>query len=615
MFSRTATWDGRAQRVLLRYRYDPPMNDALKRLGGRFDPGPKVWYISGVPDLQLLQNLEGLGFEIDAALQRTLSGETAAPPAQAFAPPAVARIAGTQTLPLPTHAGDVTVGELVRSATRAVERAFPDALWVVGRVSGVERSLRKASGWLSFQLADEDQHGRAGATISVFLASDAWSRIRNRLEEVGLSLADGMMLRLRGVLSLYDRAGSLNLRGIDCDPRFSQGELALRRERVLAQIAAEGLTTRNQALPVPSLPLRIVVLTSHGSDAWHDLTGRLAESGWPFRVTTLDVRVQGDGLVPSVIRALAWVRRNVDDFDVCVITRGGGARADLAGWDDVRVAREVATLPCKVLVAIGHDQDRCALDELAWSARTPTDAANQLVDGVAAVDAALRVAATRLADLGHDAIARGEARLQRSASRLPLFVQRLVSQQEKLLGQAGLRVRGAARMHLQSREQAVQLVAPGVARGARRRLALATTALDTASSRLSPSAVHQRLDTHGERLHGAGAQLHRAALRHLDQLQTALDSRARVVRAMDPQRLVERGFVVLRDTNGRVISSVASLSPGHIVLASLADGGASLTVDAVTRAPRSGPDDRVAAEPPPPNFVAPRRTKSRPSPE
>src|SRR5690606_19126440 len=172
----------------------------------------------------------------------------------------------------------------------------------------------------------------------------------------------GALPIFRGRITFYERGGRLQLQMSDIDPDFTLGRLAADRERVLRQLAAEGLLDREARLPRPLLPMRLGLVTSAGSAAEHDLLDELRASGIGFTVVPADVRVQGARPPTSVPRGLRAVAAR--GVVLVLLVRGGGAATDLAAFDGEVIARAIAELEVPVLTGIGHDIDRSVADEV-----------------------------------------------------------------------------------------------------------------------------------------------------------------------------------------------------------------------------------------------------------
>ena len=255
----------------------------------------------------------------------------------------------------------------------------------------------RAQRHLYLSLVERGADERVAAKVSCVMFANTRARVERKLAAQGLEVQDEVQVRVLVRVQVYEAQGRYQLLVEDIDPNYSAGELARRREEVVRAVREAGLADANRGLPWPTLPLRVALLTSAGSDAYHDVLSSLGASGYGFSVDAYDVRVQGDGLAPTVLRALAAVSARASRYDAVIVTRGGGSRVELSAWDDLEVALALARCPVKALVAIGHEQDTSALDELAESYKTPTAAGEALVARVASVEELLTHQRERLA--------------------------------------------------------------------------------------------------------------------------------------------------------------------------------------------------------------------------
>src|ERR687893_438686 len=296
--------------------------------------------------------------------------------------------------------GDPTwsVPELGEAIGLSLRAAFPDEVWVRGVIRNLNPGRRGGTVW--FDLVEPAVGGDLSrppqASLSVVLFDMARRRVNARLTDAGggVRMSDGTEVRLRGRLTFYDRGGRLQLQMSDIDPAFTLGRLAADRERLLRTLDAEGLLTRQAALPRPLVPLRLGLVTSRGSAAEHDVLDELRRSGIGFSIARADVRVQGSRAARSVEWGLQAVAAR--GVDAVLLVRGGGATTDLAAFDGEVIARAVAALGVPVLTGIGHDIDRSVADEVAHASyKTPTACAQAVVADVRAVE-------RRTADAGRE---------------------------------------------------------------------------------------------------------------------------------------------------------------------------------------------------------------------
>ncbi|GAA4767759.1 exodeoxyribonuclease VII large subunit [Microbacterium gilvum] len=215
---------------------------------------------------------------------------------------------------------------------------------------------------------------RSDAQISVRL----WSSVRARVPG-DLKTGDHVVACVKA--DYYPRGGDMSFQ-VSAMRHVGLGEQLERLERLRAQLRAEGLFDPQRKKPLPFLPHGIGLITGERSDAEKDVL-RNAELRWPrVRIRTAYAAVQGERSVPEILAALAQLDAD-PEIDVIVIARGGGDPQTLLGFSDERLLRAVAAARTPVVSAIGHENDRPLLDDVAdLRASTPTDAAKRIVPDV-----------------------------------------------------------------------------------------------------------------------------------------------------------------------------------------------------------------------------------------
>ena len=427
-----------------------------------------------------------------------------------------------------------SVTELNTTIREALRAAIPTSLWVRGEVQGLRRSR---PGHLYFQLVEKDaRRDRVQAAMDVALFRNHLLTVKAELRKVpGVELANDVEVRIRATVDVYPATGRLQLVMTGIDPVFTAGKLAADRERVLRALQAEGLLAANGARPLAAVPLRIGLITSAGSAAYHDFVHELEGSGYAWQVGLCDVRVQGANAPRRVVWALRRLARVAHDLDAVVIVRGGGSRSDLAPFDAESVAREIAAMPVPVLTGIGHEIDRTVADEVAHtSCKTPTACAQILVERV-------REFVDRLDTVSSAVVHRARAGCAVSDRELAGCVRRVRQGAPRAL------VRELAELE-RRRGRAEEL-------GSR----AARTAAATLDGRRALLATSVGRFTRGE-----------------DRRLEALTDR---LRALDPARVLERGYSITRDGDGRVVKRAVSLQVGDRIVTELRDGRAESTVD------------------------------------
>ncbi len=453
------------------------------------------------------------------------------------------------------------VAELSRAVTGSIEGAFPEELWVRGEIRDLNRST---AGHVYFDLVDVDAAGDE-AVLPVVLFSGTKEVVNRYLMRTGAGrMTDGTEVRIRGFVGYYPRQARVQLRMTRIDAEYILGRLAAVRERLLRQLAEEGLLDRNRSLTFPLVPLRVGLVTSEGSAAAADFLHELTASGYAFSVVLADTRVQGAGAAASVARALRAVASR--GVDVAALVRGGGSRSDLAAFDDETVARAVATLGVPVVTGIGHEIDETVVDRVAHrSFKTPTACAAGLVEAVAAYSAAVEAVWAGISR-------RGSLRLGAAAARL---------------ASAGRRLARTAR--------AAFLVGSGAADHAERRLRRAVAAALEGNDRhllglrsAIGADAGRRCREGAARIERAAGAVVAAAPRALAAADRRVGAAAAQVRALDPERILARGWSVTRDAAGRLVRSIEGVEPGGPLETTVAGGVIRSRVESVRRAGQDG---------------------------
>ena len=160
------------------------------------------------------------------------------------------------------------------------------------------------------------------------------------------------------------------------------GEILERIERLRKQLTAEGLTLDEDKQALPFLPNKIGLVTGRGSDAEKDVLEN-SKLRWPevdFEV--VNTMVQGEKAISEIIFAIGELDEN-PEVDVIIIARGGGSFQDLLIFSDEQLVRAAANAKTPIVSAIGHENDKPLLDDVAdLRASTPTDAAKRVVPDI-----------------------------------------------------------------------------------------------------------------------------------------------------------------------------------------------------------------------------------------
>jgi exodeoxyribonuclease VII large subunit len=420
-------------------------------------------------------------------------------------------------LPLPTV---YAVSELSRLLRDVLEANFT-AVWVEGEISNL---ARPASGHWYFTLKDGEAQLRA-----------AMFKPANRL--VRPPPNNGDQVRVRARISMYPARGDLQLICEHMEPAGLGAKLAA-LEALKAQLQAEGLFDPAIKRPVPVLPRRIGLVTSATGAAVQDVMTTLARRFPLAPVIVCPVLVQGDGAAPAIAQALRDPRW-ATEVDVLLLVRGGGSIEDLWAFNEALVVRAVRDCAVPVITGVGHETDTTLVDLAAdLRAPTPTGAAERAVPdqgelkiSIGRLMERLTLATARHLSQRRQQLERSTAQLlrQRPTRRLQLLAQRLddltsrlESHQRRALAQRGQGLTGLIQ-RLARRDPGARL-AEAVAR-------------------------HSELDR----------RLHAALQRGLATQQQRWQMADRTLQALSPNGVLARGFVLVRDAQGAVLTRAAQV--------------------------------------------------------
>lgn len=456
--------------------------------------------------------------------------------------------------------------ELNSLVREVLESTLERDYWVEAELSEV----REVRGHCYMELVQKDVFANTPvARASARCWQRTWMQLRPRFERVtGQPLHAGLKVLLRVHVNFHEAYGFSWIVN-DIDPTFTLGDMARRRLEIVRQLKEEGVFDMQRELELPMFCQRIAVISSAQAAGYGDFLKQLEnnELGLKFEVSLFPAVMQGEQVEQSIIEALNRIysenaalsefpersgssefseisessehseHSEYSDFsefselsgrfDCVVIIRGGGATADLSGFDTLELAENVAQFPLPIITGIGHDRDESVLDMVAFrQVKTPTAAAAFLIDHLAEVLQRVERSQTAVVACVNRRMQVEQLRLGRLAEKIPVLFSLMKTRQTARLDQLYDRMTTLAGRQL--------------------------------------SAANYRLST-------LAAQLFPLAERRLLRERHRLDLLVQRAEALDPQRLLSRGYsITLR--NGRAVRSAEELNPGDHIETRLANG-------------------------------------------
>ena len=418
-----------------------------------------------------------------------------------------------------------SVAALLHAVSDALAARFA-ACTIRGEISGFSQA---SSGHCYLSLKDAE-----GNTALIRCAM-----FRRAASLLDFAPADGQLVEVRGRLAVYEPRGELQF-VIESMQRAGAGALFEQFLKLKVRLEAEGLFDPQRKRGLPRLPRRVGVVTSLGAAALHDVLTALARRAPHVEVIVYPSLVQGGDAPATIVKAIETAGQRAE-VDVLIVCRGGGSLEDLWAFNDERVVRAIAASPLPVLCGVGHETD-VTLADFAADVRAPTP--------------------TAAAELVSPTQEDGQATLAAVAAVMTRRMHHVVDTQAQALDRATLR-----------------LMRPvdGVRRHAQR--------LALLRQRMSGLAM-QSVPRQRQRCTEWGARLQRAIGVTLAARQQRLASLEGRLVALNPRRVLARGYAWLSDDQGVPITTATALVTGQQVRAELVDGQATATLSSVILNPR-----------------------------
>ncbi|MCA0045199.1 exodeoxyribonuclease VII large subunit [Celeribacter litoreus] len=471
-----------------------------------------------------------------------------------------------------SNAPEFSVSDLTGSIKRTLEGAFGRV-----RVRGeIGRVMHARSGHYYYDLKDDKN----------VIACNTW---KGQASKLSVQPEEGMEVIVTGRLSTFGPQSKYNL-NVDEIEVAGAGALMAMLEKRKKALAAEGLFDAGRKRQIPWLPEVIGVVTSPSGAVIRDILHRLRDR-FPRHVLLWPVAVQGQNCAAEVAAGIKGFNAlpkggPIPRPDLIIVARGGGSVEDLWGFNEEIVVRAAAASDIPLISAVGHETDTTLIDFASdRRAPTPTAAAEMAVpvrrelwvtiqDMRARIDRALSgrmdQRRQRLTDLSR-ALPRPEQLLDGPRQR--------VDQADARLNQALINGVRNRRLHLSEAASVLRptLLRDRIGRG-RERISMVSDRLPSAlsrgtaekrrdldklSRRLAPERVSRGVAQSRERLDALTARLSRAALTQQERRTAALERSAGMLEAMSYRKTLERGYAVVHDAAGGIVTSVEGAASIH----------------------------------------------------
>lgn len=481
----------------------------------------------------------------------------------------------------------LTVSRLTHLVRDLLEQNF-FSIWVEGEISNFSRP---SSGHIYFTLKDE------GSQIKAAMWRGANRTLR-------FTPKDGLKVLVKAKISVYPPQGSYQLI-VEHMEEAGLGQLQREYEQLCQKLKSEGLFDSSRKRPLPEHVRHLAVITSPTGAAVRDIISVLKRRFPSLPVTIIPSLVQGNNAPAELINALNTANSH-SDFDVILMSRGGGSLEDLWAFNNEALARAIAESRIPVISGVGHQTDFTITDFVA-DVRAPTPSAaaellSQDADNLVASFNALETRFIRSIQIQQQTLfqqlAHLQKRLRHPGQRLNDYAQRLDGLDIRLqrisgrLISARLEKLNALQLRLNRQhpgrklvtlQQHFQLIKQRLWQAQQRFLMNHKRHIKNLSQRVNAQYPGQRIVA----LQQQTQQLEQRLLRSWQQshVQRIMQLKHLAERAhlASPLAILSRGYAVVHSDKG-IIRSVKQIETGDTVQAQLVDGTITASVLSISTA-------------------------------
>ena len=352
----------------------------------------------------------------------------------------------------------LTLYELNSLVVELIDKVMPSSYWVEAEIA----DARESKGHLYLELIEKDESTNIPiARASAKCWRSSWLMIGPHFERVaGVKLRAGLQIMIQVHAQFHAQYGFSWIID-DINPEYTMGSMARKRNEIIAQLKSEGVFDLQRELCLPLFAQRIAVISSASAAGYGDFCNQLQhnEYGFRFQMQLFQAFMQGEQVEQSIVAALNLISTKEDDFDCVVIIRGGGATADLSGFDTLVLAENVANFPLPVITGIGHERDESILDMVAHTrVKTPTAAAAFLIDHLAATLNRIEQAQISIQRMVEHRIQHEKLHLQQLSTHIPILFSMVKNRENARLDDYWYALLQRVMLHLQQSKMRVELL-------------------------------------------------------------------------------------------------------------------------------------------------------------
>ena len=357
-----------------------------------------------------------------------------------------------------------TLYELNSLVRQVIEQTLDDEYWVEAELA----ECRLSRGHCYMELIQKDERGNTPiARAQAKCWQNTWAMLGPYFEKTtGQPLHAGIKTRLKVYPQFHETYG-FSWIVTDIDPTYTLGDMAKRRQEIIQKLKEEGIFDLQKEFSLQPFCQNIAVISSQTAAGYGDFVNQLTDSPYEFRTRLYPATMQGEQVEQSIIEALNRIYSDIyensdsseSSFDCVVIIRGGGATADLSGFDTLALAENVAQFPLPIITGIGHDRDESILDMVSFQrVKTPTAAAQFLISHLDTTMQRIDSCQERMVRLATAKMETEHLRLARLTERIPSLFSLVKMRHETRLDNLWTRMQSAATMTIEKQRHQLQML-------------------------------------------------------------------------------------------------------------------------------------------------------------
>ncbi len=480
-----------------------------------------------------------------------------------------------------------SVSELNKCIRGGINKLLP-MIWLTGEIddSNNKDPLEQTKTHKYFNLVEKVQNNDEAKSETFSISAIIWksniAKILKKLQLANQGFNKGVKIRALGKLDYYEVGGKLSFIIQDIDTVFAEGEVYKQKLLIANELKRLGIYDKNRQLRFPVLPLRLAVFSSKDAAGMGDFVDQLSKSGYPFKITLFTTALQGKNVEKEFLNNYRILEQiGCEQFDLALILRGGGGNTELGTFNSLEIAKTIANSPLKFYIGIGHKKDCCILDDIAVYAITPTDAAETLINNCDELVRNLRALQDSIALCAKHHLESSATNLYRASEQFTNSVRSTCQRAESQLERQKTNIIHLAEKRIDNAQHNLTTMGQRLQNSAQQLAHHATLQIHSLESQVKGQAETLIKSKH-ENLKLLATRIDDISKQNLQKYRRETDSLQNLIRAYNPEKWFERGFVLMSDKEGNAITSIQSIAPKETVHIRMKDGKATAVIKTTT---------------------------------